>query len=544
MPILKRKLTRWILAIAGILIVAGIGVNIFAAWYLNKIFTKATQNSDIPYDISVEKFRVNVWSGCIKAYDVNIAAKDNGKIRYHAAVKARAANITFTGIRWTSLFLDKKIRVGTFSIQSPVFNIALADTDSVADKTAERQVFTLYNLIRDKYESIAIRTFTVEDGKFTIAERDTDAFLFYFPRVNFRLSGISVDSTLESSHRILEAANYELNLQKTRGHFENGLYEVLVSSLICSSQKEIIDIDSLKLRPAVDKKDFSRKLGYQTDCINFSVAKLTASSKKLMVLLLDHDLFLDTIQLHSGSLHAYRDKNIPRKAGNTPMHHTLLKSLDYQLDIRKIKVDSFRITYEELAPEATESGAMSFYKLNGSITNISNVDMNDTMRLKGSAYLLNKALVTAEALFPLKEDKFFTSIDMGPYDMKILNPMIKNLAPVAITDGEAHSMKMWCGADNFRGTGQMTFIYSHLKVQAIDKGDKPQNPIIKGLMSFIANDVFLVDDNPKDSVLRVGKIDYERNPQRNVINYNWNLIFSGFKSSIGLKEEKMKKVLK
>ena len=40
------------------------------------------------------------------------------------------------------------------------------------------------------------------------------------------------------------------------------------------------------------------------------------------------------------------------------------------------------------------------------------------MRLKGSAYLLNKALVSAEALFPLKEDKFFTSIEMGAYDMK------------------------------------------------------------------------------------------------------------------------------
>ena len=151
---------------------------------------------------------------------------------------------------------------------------------------------------------------------------------------------------------------------------------------------------------------------------------------------------------------------------------------------------------------------------------------------------MNQAAVSSQLAFPLNGNTFTVSVNMEAFDMRILNPMVRNLAPIEIVDGKAISMQMWCAANENSGSGQMTFIYSDLKVNAFAKNENKGKTLMTGMKNFVANELILEKNNPKDEVIRVGKVAYTRNPEKNIINYSWNLIFSGFKSSIGITEEK------
>ncbi len=534
---LNRTYLKIFLYSALAIIIIGFGANIYAENYLRKYLVQhVLTNDSIPYHIETGKLSVNILTGSICAKTVSVQSRDTSQSGSNNQVNLQVAEVRISGVSYTKLLFKKSLHISKLNLEKPVLHITNFDT--LTSKKDSSALVNLYTLIQGNLKSMQLNSFQIVNGSITVTSRDTADLLVSLSAFNLELTDISADSTLNTSGRRFEMGEMEGNIKSITGHFLKGLYAFNVSSLDISGEDGMLSIDSVSLGPAVEKEKFATKLGYQTDCIQLKLADFKVYSNSFPEILEIGSLILEKIEINEMVLTDYRDKNLPNAHGVKPLPREMLYSFPVKLSIDQILLKKATITYIELANGKSESGSISFSNVKGEITNISNMHPDDTMKINGTGYLMNQAAVSSQLAFPLNGNTFTASVNMGAFDMRILNPMVRNLAPIEIVDGKAISMQMWCAADENSGSGQMTFIYSDLQVNAFAKNERKGKTLMTGMKNFVANELILEKNNPKDEVTRVGKVAYTRNPEKNIINYSWNLIFSGFKSSIGLTEEK------
>lgn len=528
----------------GMVLVLMISVNIYSHFYIAKKFNEAVSNNDsLPYTFGFKHLQVNVWTGYICAKDLYAYSKTDSANMHQNIINLNAASLRFSGIDIPGILFKKTLRIKKICFEHPILKLKVEDSSL---KQADTPV-DLFRAIHSRFDSMHIGSFVIENGEAAISGEDSADLLVQVPQINLNWNDIRIDSSLAASGKTIESGDVTFALQNIHGHLPGALYSFSVPSLSVNSKNSLVTIDSILLNPAVDKKKFGQLAGYQTDCITLKVSDIHAYSGRLQELIEKQVVYVDSLEAGALMLSAYRDKNIPRKPKTQELPVMLLKKLPFQLTILKTTVHRADVTYEELAEGASQSGHITFNKVEATALHLTNETMEkDTLILKAKGYMMNEAEVASEIQFPLASDQFFTSVDMNAFDMKLLNPMIMNFAPVKIVDGKAKSVKMWFGANSSSGAGQMTFIYSDLQVGSLTENKSKANEVLNSLKNFVANDVILQQNNPnpKDNLLRVGKVEYKRNPRRSIINYVWNLTFSGFKSSIGLKEEKFRKQYK
>lgn len=534
---LNRTYLKIFLYSALVIIVIGFGANIYAENYLRKYLVQhVLTNDSIPYHIETGKLSVNILTGSVCAKMVSIQSRDTSHSGSNNKINLQVAEVRISGVSYTKLLFKKSLHISKLNLEKPVLHITNFDT--LTSKKDSSVLVNLYTLIQGNLKSMQLNSFKIVNGSITVTSRDTADLLVSLSAFNLELADISADSTLNTSGRRFEMGAMDGNIKSITGHFLKGLYAFNVSSLDISGEDGMLSIDSVFLRPAVEKEKFAIKLGYQTDCIQLKLADFKVYSNSFPEILELGSLMLEKIEISEMVLTDYRDKNLPNAQGVKPLPREMLYSFPVKLSIDQILLKKAKITYIELATGKSESGSISFSNVKGEITNISNMHPDDTMKINGTGYLMNQAAVSSQLAFPLNGNTFTVSVNMEAFDMRILNPMVRNLAPIEIVDGKAISMQMWCAANENSGSGQMTFIYSDLKVNAFAKNENKGKTLMTGMKNFVANELILEKNNPKDEVIRVGKVAYNRNPEKNIINYSWNLIFSGFKSSIGITEEK------
>lgn len=534
---LNRTYLKIFLYSALAIIIIGFGANIYAENYLRKYLVQhVLTNDSIPYHIETGKLSVNILTGSICAKTVSVQSRDTSQSGSNNQVNLQVAEVRISGVSYTKLLFKKSLHISKLNLEKPVLHITNFDT--LTSKKDSSALVNLYTLIQGNLKSMQLNSFQIVNGSITVTSRDTADLLVSLSAFNLELTDISADSTLNTSGRRFEMGEMEGNIKSITGHFLKGLYAFNVSSLDISGEDGMLSIDSVSLGPSVEKEKFATKLGYQTDCIQLKLADFKVYSNSFPEILEIGSLILEKIEINEMVLTDYRDKNLPNAQGVKSLPREMLYSFPVKLSIDQILLKKATITYIELANGKSESGSISFSNVKGEITNISNMHPDDTMKINGTGYLMNQAAVSSQLAFPLNGNTFTASVNMGAFDMPILNPMVRNLAPIEIVDGKANSMQMWCAADENAGSGQMTFLYSDLQVNAFAKNESKGKTLMTGMKNFVANELILEKNNPKDEVTRVGKVAYTRNPEKNIINYSWNLIFSGFKSSIGLTEEK------
>jgi hypothetical protein len=93
-------------------------------------------------------------------------------------------------------------------------------------------------------------------------------------------------------------------------------------------------------------------------------------------------------------------------------------------------------------------------------------------------------------------------------------------------------------ANNTKATGEMTMLYHGLDITIKNKKTDDTTAFRERFISFIANRR-IFDSNPlPDEKVRVGIIDYERDPERFLFHYCFNSILSGITSSLTKKQKK------
>ena len=190
------------------------------------------------------------------------------------------------------------------------------------------------------------------------------------------------------------------------------------------------------------------------------------------------------------------------------------------------------------AEEANEVGTINFNEINAEIYNITNDSVyktrNDSIRLIGDALLMGKGRMTIllKASIFDSQNRFTLDGTLSAMEAEELNSILEKSAYIYATSGKIDSLNFSFIANNNKATGNLTMLYHGLEIAVKNKQTDDTTAFRERFISYIAN-IKVMDSNPlPHNEVRIGIIDFERDPERFLFHYCFRSILSGITSSI------------
>jgi hypothetical protein len=157
--------------------------------------------------------------------------------------------------------------------------------------------------------------------------------------------------------------------------------------------------------------------------------------------------------------------------------------------------------------------------------------------LTASATIMDSCEMKANLKYLMSNPNNLFQVDgtLGPFDMRILNPVLEPLAMVSIRSGKVDQFTFNFSADKTSSSGQLYFGYDDLKISVLEMKDG--NTKEAKFASFLANSLMLRSKNPRGKELLPDEINFRRDQKRSTLNYWWKSIFSGIRNTLGLKDK-------
>jgi hypothetical protein len=117
-------------------------------------------------------------------------------------------------------------------------------------------------------------------------------------------------------------------------------------------------------------------------------------------------------------------------------------------------------------------------------------------------------------------------------EVKNLNPMLEKTAMISATSGIVDNMKFYFTGNSTKASGKMTLLYHALELTVNNKRTNDATAIKERIISLIVNRK-IIDSNPlAGKEVRVGIIDFKRDPEKFIFTYWFKSILSGVKTSL------------
>jgi hypothetical protein len=321
----------------------------------------------------------------------------------------------------------------------------------------------------------------------------------------------------------------------------NGLYQTKVSGIHASREDKTLVIDSVFLIPRHSKFRFTKVAEKQIDRVNAFIRKIEVHGIRF-------DSFNDStftatnIEIMDAEVFSFRDKRMPfKEKKNKRLPMEALRNIRLGIEVDTLRITNSKITYEEFPSEGFESGKVVFANLTATLLNLSNryyYNKPKFATLSASAKLMNKGLLKASFLLPIREDlQYHAEGSLTGMSLFSLNPTLENLAFIRIESGKLNSMHFDFNYTDRVSNGKLTINYEDLKIAGLKKEKSGDEDDLK---TFLINTVVKNNKNrnmPPEK--RTGMIFFERDRKRQIFNFWWKSVLSGIKSSV-LNAEKKK----
>jgi hypothetical protein len=218
----------------------------------------------------------------------------------------------------------------------------------------------------------------------------------------------------------------------------------------------------------------------------------------------------------------------------------VLDDIPFKFSIKKVIVNNSFIEYKERNHITRQSGKVQLYKVNGTITNLTNDKhaSNKIMTANISSSFLNKTPLKTSWTFYLFDPKgrFKVSGSAGSIDGQALNSLAEPMGPAHIRDGQLNSLTFDLEGNDLSMNGTVKMTYNDLKVDVLEKDKGATETDKKFLTSLFAN-VIIKNDNPKgNDEVRVEKVYLDRNKNRSLFYLCWKTLFKGIRQTVGIKQ--------
>lgn len=302
-----------------------------------------------------------------------------------------------------------------------------------------------------------------------------------------------------------------------------------------------LNLVNIHLKTLPDKYKLGHVLGHEASWYDVNIDSVSITNKNLFF----HNDTLKVEALEIAGLNAemFRDKRLKfPKIPDKPMIKDIIKGIKLPLIVDTFSLRKGYISYQEHYEGYEDAGTITFEKLTLKGSNLSTLDTDNELKYQASAVLMGKGFLEIEGTVPQSQNNTTYQISgvIHPHELKVYNPMLNFVAGVEIYSGSVKKSTFNFTYNNVASKGSLKMVYSNLKVKFTDSKGNVTKRLDDKLKNFIANTFMVKKDNERADDMRVGKIEFDRNPKKSFLNYWWHSLFSGIKSSIGIKTLKGK----
>ncbi|UII20047.1 hypothetical protein [Fulvivirga ligni] len=533
----KKNRTSKILIITTVVIISLAAIGIFLLrqyanpYVRNKITEQLDSLEQSPLQLKYDSFTLDISAGHFAIMNASIKSESDSTNTY----EVKFDRLVLNGFGVFSYLLNKKISINDFKIQSPEIIIT--------QRTQNKQ-----DSIKSKPPAglpyIKIKHFDISDGTIKIINADTSASATLLTAdFKINMTKLYTDSTEAHTYKYFDIDESDIvfsNITFT----PDSIYKYKLQKAEVRLDKKSLTLDSIDIASNYEKFKLGREVGYEIDWMDVSIPSINFKNIDFKKAINDTSYHIGSITINDLTALIFRDKRLrfPEKP-NTKLLKETLASLTTKIRIDTIMVKKANIEYQEFVKQAYGPGHVSFNNLYASFYNFANTDSLFLDSVKHTAYMdaqckiMGQGLLKASFTFPLNNQgpTYAAKGSLGAMDLTQFNPMLEYVGFTRIKEGQLHHLDFNFTYNNNKSDGEMYFEYEGLKISTLDKENHTSEGLGESIKTFIANTFVVKTNNMKDDgKFRVGKIEFERDKKKSILNYWWKSLLTGFRSSTGI----------
>ena len=523
-----------LLKISIVLLVLILFVAIITKVYIEPRLEKKIQaevnSGNTNYIVEIEKVNIDIFKSMMEVDGITFSPspKQQGSID----LSGNMGSIKLTGIKLLKAVFKHEIYIDELVFSKSSINGKIKSSDRPVPPKVSPFKISIGRLLFDQFDLTMTNDSTGQD--YSVKNGILEIFGLQVSKLD----------TLEPDLITL----FDFEAEELKLVPSHKMYSWFIRGINYSGTLNTLAIDSFLIKPEYEDYDFTSRFKFQKNHIEATISDIYV-----------HDFYLDSYfnpkiiesrytEIGEMNMKVFRDKRKEFSHQKRPAFQDLLYDIPATIRIDSINLLKGNITLKIHEEEAKEPGIIIFNEINAKLCNLTNDTIykkqNAFLELYADALLMGKSSLSVQLKGELfdRNNAFLVSGKLSALDIKDLNPILENNAFI-YASGKIDAMNFSFDADNIKSTGKLTMLYKGLDITVKDKRTDDTTALKSRFFTFIANRRIL-DSNPdKGEDIRVGTIDYERDPEKFLFHYCFRSILTGIISTVSKNEKNSKRIV-
>jgi len=448
------------------------------------------------------------------------------------------------GIGIDDLLHNNRIEITGIQVSDPVINVYHKKRSYNEIKREETDSLTLYERIKVQFKKIDIKKIDVANATYTnhdIVKKK----IAKFTAVSILVNDLLIDSsTKHDKSRFLFAKRTIIQTKNYSMPTADSLYFFKIGSILIAGEQHSITAKDVELVPRLTREQFESKLKSRQDMYHFAFSKVILNSIDWLAIINNEKLGSKHVEISGGMFRDFLDRSVPLSPSidmnNFP--HQLLMKVPFKVSVDRLDIKNVNLSYEEHNPLSDQNGIVSFENINGQMNHISNIPaeikLHPVVDFSATALFMHHAPMSAKFTFNLakiKTGEFTADIIMDTLDKVTINKISEPLGMFSVKTGQMQHAIGHIDGNNFNTRGKIAMQYNNLHIKPLKKDKEEKGKLKKMTVTgFIANTLFIKNQNPTGNELRQPEYTVQRDHHANFFNLMWTTILTGILKTIGV----------
>jgi len=555
-----KRMRRWPFVVMAIIVLIGgvvyyvynqyIASNRWKPLLQRELKELVLRSSDSLYRIEYSDFDLNISSGDATLYNFRLVP-DTGVYQKLVALKKAPDNLFILSVKKLSIknigaskaYHEKVMNIESIVIENPDLTI-IDKRFKFNDTVKVGKPKTPYQVLKKVFKQFSIDSVSLKDISLTYINRNyAQIKQTAIKHIDINISHVLIDSlsSMDQS-RFYYTKGVSVTVHDYHIATPDSIYAANVGSIFFSTAERKMVLDKISLKPRLSRDAFYGQRGRTGEMYTLKFKRIDINDIDLQDFLRAQVLYAGTMNIGNGDVqlysnNAYKGKK-SSKIGKDPQQE--LQKLALDLNIKRINIKNTKISYEETDATTKATGQILFTHTNGYLLNVTNDDdqkrRNPFMRAYITTRFMDAALFRVNFKFNLasKSGDFNYSGELGSFDGKILDKLVKPLAMVHMESADIDKLDFNVDANNYYGKGNVQFYYKNLKIALLKKVEGKDELQKMGFVSSLANKLIIQTNNPdKKGIFTPGPIDLKRDSDITFFSFLYKALLDGLKPSVG-----------
>lgn len=475
----------------------------------DRIHTLIVEGSDSLYTYKLGDLKANFFGGKVEVRNlqINIDSNRYQYLRDHNRLPVLTMQLdlelgSIKGINILSLVFGKKISVE--ELRSKKADIKLSRHLQVKGSMESDQ--PLWKSIQPKIQSIVVDRIKLDGVKMLYKNADTsESVKLQFDECNALFEDIRIDSaSFFDTTRIGFTKNISLRFHDLKFRTADSSYKMKAEWITYSSRDNILEVDSFKLQPTLEKEDFYKSNPVQQTLYYVEFQKVRFVNTRLDRFINNDVINADSLIFLVPNVSMYMDRTMQpvfqSKIGNYP-HQKLLASSSV-IDVKTIVAQHADLLYTEKNAKTLQEGKVAFNDFDLVASNITNdrrlIAKNNSLNVAAHGKILGSSEFSLNF-------KFFLDSVNGSYESwghiknistEQLRPLGAALANVQINSFNIHNIDFSIRGRDYDASGNVKMRYNGLSLTLKKLDEETGEVKTKKFLTKILNKFVMWSDNP------------------------------------------------